>query len=136
MPFDFKWKEEYSMHVQEIDQQHKKMIGMISDLFDSINKKDTKEKLGGILDELIKYAGYHFATEEKYFVLFNYENTEEHINEHHKFTAKVLDLQKKYLNHEIEISFELIDFLEDWLLYHLLESDKKYIKCFTEHGLK
>jgi hemerythrin-like metal-binding protein len=92
--------------------------------------------LGGILNELIEYAGYHFSTEEKYFILFNYEYADEHIGEHQKFVEKVTDLQKKYVDHEIEISFELIDFLEDWLLDHLLTTDQKYIKCFVSHGLK
>jgi hemerythrin-like metal-binding protein len=136
MSIDFEWKEEYSVNVQEIDQQHKQLVKLIFKLFDSINKLATKEKLGSILDELIKYTGYHFNTEEKYFDLFNYENKEEHINEHRKFVEKVKDFQQKYLNHEVEISFELIDFLEDWLLNHLMDSDKKYVKCFMEHGLK
>jgi hemerythrin-like metal-binding protein len=136
MSIDFTWKEKYSVHVQEIDQQHKQLVKLIFELFNSINKQATKEKLGSILDELVKYASYHFATEEKYFDTFDYEGKEEHVNEHRKFADKVVDFQKKYLNHEVEISFELIDFLEDWLLNHLIESDQKYIRCFMEHGLK
>jgi hemerythrin len=136
MPTDFTWKEEYSVKVQEIDRQHKQIVRLIRELFDSINKGATKKILGDILDKLVKYSGFHFATEEKYFDLFNYEDKEHHVQEHRKFTEKVLDFQKKYLNHEIEISFELIDFLEDWLLDHIIEADQKYIKCFTEHGLK
>jgi hemerythrin-like metal-binding protein len=136
MSIDFKWKEEYSVHVQEIDQQHKQLVKLIFELFNSINKRAAKETLGSILDELVKYAGYHFSTEEKYFDLFNYEDKEKHISEHREFAGKVVDFQKKYTDHEVEISYELIDFLEDWLLNHLMESDKKYISCFTEHGLK
>jgi hemerythrin len=136
MSIDLKWKEEYSVHVQEIDQQHKRLVRLIFELFDSINKHSTKETLGNILNKLVEYAGYHFATEEKYFDLFDYEDKEKHVDEHRKFVDKVVDFQKRYLNHEVEISFELIDFLEDWLLAHLMESDKKYVECFTKHGLK
>jgi hemerythrin-like metal-binding protein len=136
MSINLKWKDEYSVHVQEIDQQHMQLVKLIFELFDSINKHVAKDMLGDILDKLVKYAGYHFATEEKYFDLFNYEDKEKHINEHRKFADKVVEFKKKYVNHEVEISFELIDFLENWLLDHLMESDKKYVRCFTEHGLK
>jgi hemerythrin len=36
----------------------------------------------------------------------------------------------------IDFAFDLIDFLEDWLINHLLDMDQKYKKCFHDHGLK
>ena len=136
MSHEFEWDEKYSVQVKEIDDQHKKLVDLIFQLFNSINKHSTKEELGGILEELIEYASYHFSTEEKYFNKFNYKNSAEHIEEHKQFVEKVSDLNKKYLNNEIEISFELIDYLEDWLLDHLVDSDQKYVECFKEKGLK
>jgi hemerythrin-like metal-binding protein len=136
MSHDFQWKDEYSVHVEEIDNQHKQLIKMVFQLFTAISKQSTKEVLGNILDELIKYAGYHFATEEKYFREFDYEFADEHIKEHRAFGKKVGDLKERYVNNEVEISFELIDFLEDWMLKHLMTADSKYIECFKEHGLK
>lgn len=130
------WKEEYSVGVEEIDDQHKDLIGLILDLFNAINEKKTKEQLGEILKDLIEFADTHFSTEEKYFEEFDYENKEEHAKEHRDFAAKVIGLNEKYENNEIEISFELIDFLEDWLLDHLIEQDQKYKECFAKHGLK
>lgn len=131
----FDWKPEYSVNVEEIDEQHKKLVSLIDKLYNSIYSFKTREELGGILEELIEYADYHFSTEEKYFDKFNYEYSEEHKREHEIFREKMLDLNKKFKNKELEISFELIDFLEDWLLDHLMEQDQKYVKCFIEHGL-
>ncbi len=136
MSEEFKWDEKYSVKVEEIDNQHKRLVELISKLYESINNQSTKEELGGILDELIDYAELHFSTEEKYFKKFDYENTEEHIQEHAKFAKKMTELKEQHSNNEIEISFELIDFLEDWLLDHVVESDQKYVDCFTTNGLK
>ncbi|MFC1608626.1 bacteriohemerythrin [Patescibacteria group bacterium] len=136
MEHDFTWKEEYSVQVAEIDDQHKQLINLIFQLFTAINERKTREKLESILNDLIDFSDLHFSTEEKYFEQFNYKDSEEHIEEHRNFTAKVLDLQKRYKNNEFEISLELIDFLEDWLLNHLIDLDGKYVKCFTSHGLK
>jgi hemerythrin len=135
MSYTFEWDQKYSVHVKEIDGQHKELIKLISKLYISINQRKVNEELGGLLDELIKYASIHFSTEEKYFKKFSYEYTVEHIKEHHNFTRKITDLQKKYLNKEIEISFELIDFLEDWLIQHLITADQKYVKCFAKNDL-
>ncbi|MEI7765731.1 MAG: hypothetical protein WCI93_04085, partial [bacterium] len=60
----------------------------------------------------------------------------EHINKHKEFNDKLNTLKEKYLNYTVEFAFELVDFLEDWLLNHLMVVDQKYIKCFHEHGLK
>lgn len=94
MPHDFEWKPEYSVHVQKIDDQHKQLLKLIFKLFNAINTNLTKNELGEILEELIEYAGYHFATEEMYFREFDYENADEHIREHRKFSKKMLELQK------------------------------------------
>jgi hemerythrin len=136
MSEDFLWKEEYSVKMEEIDTQHKRLVQLIFDLNEAIGNQMVRDKLGAILEELVKYADYHFSTEEKYFKQFNYEHAVEHIEEHRKFTEKVLDFRKKYQNNEIEISFALIDFLEDWLINHIMRSDHKYAECFIKNGLK
>lgn len=134
--FTFDWDDKYSVGVKEIDDQHKELVANISKLADCINQAKMKEEGKVILDALLHYAQYHFDTEEKYFSEFNYEGSEKHINAHRAFKNKMLDLKTKFENNEIEITFELIDFLEDWLLDHLMDMDQGYVKCFSEHGLK
>ncbi len=129
------WDSKYSVQVKKIDQQHQQLINIINRLYLAIKSNKVKTEIGRILTELIDYSGYHFSTEERYFTKFNYKNTVHHKKEHQKFTNKMLVLQQQYKNKEIEISFDLIDFLEDWTLEHLMEEDQKYIKCFKDHGL-
>ncbi len=130
------WEDKYSVGVEEIDNQHKRMFEVINELLDAINTNSTEESLGHIIESLIQYKKFHFATEEKYFKEFNYDETIEHINKHKEFNDKLNALKEKYLNYTVEFAFELVDFLEDWLLNHLTVVDQKYIKCFHEHGLK
>ncbi len=88
------WTEELSVQVKEIDEQHKKLLGIFFSLFEAINKHKTKEELSGILKELIAYSSYHFATEEKYFHKFKYEFADEHIKQHQTFREKMLEFEK------------------------------------------
>lgn len=133
MPLD--WKQEYSVKVEEIDNQHKILVSIIADLMTAINEKKIHSQVEDILSRLIEFAEEHFFTEEKYFKKFNYEKAKEHVTEHEKFKETIKDFNKRFEKNEIEISFELIDFLEDWLLDHLLKQDQKYVECFQEHGL-
>ena len=130
------WKPEYSVQVEEIDEEHKELVKLINKLYDAINTLKVKEELESIIKELIEFSQYHFDTEEKYFDKFKYEHSVEHKKEHKIFKEKMLDTSKKFKNKEIEVTFELVDFLEDWLIDHLIEEDQKYVKCFKNNGLR
>lgn len=130
------WKSEYSVDVAEIDEQHKKIFSLINELHAAIENLKTKEILKYTMQVLVDYAVYHFATEEKYFDRFSFELTSEHKEEHELFKKRISELNQKIDNNELEISFELIDFLEDWIINHVTDSDQKYKKCFNENGLK
>jgi len=130
------WLDEYSVEIKILDDQHKQMFVTINELLDAINTNTPQEHLKNIIDDLIKYKLFHFETEEKYFKEFNYEGAEEHITKHREFNEKLNIIIGKHPENNLELAFELIDFLEDWLVGHLMVVDQKYIKCFKEHGLK
>jgi len=130
------WEDKYSVGVEEIDNQHKFMFGVINELLDAIHTNSPEEHLGHIIESLVKYKQFHFATEEKYFAEFHYEGTEDHIKRHHEFNSKLEALKAEYPTYSIEFAFKLVDFLEDWLINHLMTVDQQYKECFKSHGLK
>lgn len=130
-----KWDISYSVNVKEIDEQHQQFIQILNKLYESVSHGTEQKELKVILDELVKYTDLHFKTEEKYFDKFNYENSSEHKIEHAKLRKQVADFYKKFAEGKAEISVELLDFLEDWLVEHLDIQDKKYVECFNKNGL-
>lgn len=130
------WNDKYSVGVTEIDLQHQKMFTVINNLIDVIQNTPTNESLIEIINSLVEYKKYHFATEEKYFKEFNYEGATDHIGAHHSFNEKLENIEKKYQDNPISMAYELIDFLEDWLIDHLQTKDQEYKECFASHGLK
>ena len=132
------WKEEYSVKVKEIDDQHQYFIKILSDIYTSITEKKKEREILDLFKELSNYANLHFKTEEKYFDQFNYELADEHKEEHRKLKNEIKKFNKRYQKDSkktFEITTELIDFLENWLVDHLANQDQKYVKCFSEHGL-
>ncbi len=129
------WQDDYSVNVEIIDNQHKKIIELINKLQEAMLKKQTKDVLGEILNELIGYAALHFSTEEKYFKEFNYSETEAHIKEHIDFVNSVTKFNDDFKKGRLFVSMKLFKFLKSWLVEHIQVSDKKYTTLFNEKGL-
>ncbi|OFX26234.1 MAG: hypothetical protein A2041_11695 [Bacteroidetes bacterium GWA2_31_9b] len=132
----FPWKDEYGVKVKEIDNQHKVLIGMLNKLYDAFMKKEHGEIIGEIIQELTDYAIYHFEVEEKYFKKFNYSDSDNHVKEHRNFSEKVNEFRKEFEKNKSVLTFTIINFLRNWLMNHILVSDKKYSDNFTQNGLK
>jgi hemerythrin len=129
------WDDSFSVKVTEIDEQHKKLILLINNLYDAMMQGKGKDVLGSILSELANYTVTHFGTEEKYFDKFNYENTLPHKLEHKKFVEKVTEFKTKFDSGNATITIDLMNFLKDWLVNHIKGTDQKYSNCFNENGL-
>ena len=61
----FEWSEKYSVGIREIDDQHKKLIGLVARLQDAMREGKGKAVLDKVLAELIQYTRTHFAAEER-----------------------------------------------------------------------
>jgi len=48
----------------------------------------------------------------------------------------IVKFKNDYLNNEVALPFELMDFLGEWWTGHILGLDRKYVECFREHGLR
>ncbi|NCD01006.1 hypothetical protein EOL94_02855 [bacterium] len=130
------WKEEYNLGFKIIDNQHKEFVNILNGFYDLIHKNDKKE-LNENFKKIIDYGLHHFDTEEKYFKEFSYKDAINHVKEHESFKKKVLELKEKIENTDnIETIFEVVDYMEDWLVGHLNKMDREYIKCFKDNGLK
>lgn len=130
-----KWKNEYSVGVQEIDNQHMKLIELINKLFDAMKQGQANAVIGQILNELSTYASTHFKTEEKYFELFDYMESEKHKEIHQIFVMKITKFKNDFDAGKIALSVSIFNFLKDWLNDHILGEDMKYTECFNKNGL-
>ena len=131
------WNDKMSVGIPSIDDQHKKLVGMLNDLFDAVQAGKGKDVLGKILDNLIEYTKSHFGYEEKLFAQHGYPETEPHKKEHADLAHQVLDVQKKYHSGATAtLSMEVMNFLKNWLIKHIQGSDKKYGPYLASKGVK
>lgn len=122
------WKNEYSINNKIIDEQHKKLVDLINQLHVAMGAGKGKDILGNILDELVSYTVFHFSSEEKFMKDHNYSGYSLHKIEHDKLTRQVVEFQNNYKAGKSVVSQELLKFLKDWLVNHIIGSDKKLAK--------
>ncbi|MGE0080876.1 MAG: bacteriohemerythrin [Thiohalomonadaceae bacterium] len=136
MPTMITWSDEFSVDIQEIDEQHKKLVGLINALYVALASKDQVTKVETVLDELVDYTRTHFAVEECLLRLFEYEGYEEHKAIHDKIVERVLRFQAQFKAGEQKVGMELLYFLKDWLMDHINKVDKRYAPHLTSRGVK
>lgn len=130
-----KWSDDLSVKVQEIDEQHQKLIYLINTLHEAMLQKQGKQVTEKIIDELAAYTVYHFSAEEKYMKSFNYPGYLGHKKEHDSFVNSVDSFQKDFIAGKLGISLEIMTFLRDWVTNHIKGTDKKYSDTFIKNGL-
>jgi len=130
------WKAEYSVNVNEIDAQHRKLVDMINELNDAMAQGKARDVLGAILDKLVSYTASHFAREEGLMQTHGYEGYQEHKDKHDKMTAKVLDLQRQFKSGQAAMTIEVMNFLKSWLDKHIVGTDMKYSAFMNGKGVQ
>lgn len=120
------WGSEYSVSEEILDNQHQNLIGIINKLYKAFLEANSSEIIFEILTEMVKYSKYHFITEEEYFNKLDYEHASLHIAQHKEFIEKVTNFMKDYENKSVTLSFDVMNFLKDWLVNHILKTDKEY----------
>ncbi len=129
------WNDSYSIGVTLIDTQHKKLIKIINELNDAMGSGKGKEILSKVLFELINYVNTHFKTEEEYMVKYSYEEYEQHRYEHEKLTDEVKRFYQDFNTGKAVLSIQIMNFLRNWLMDHILIKDKHLGKFLNEKGI-
>ena len=130
------WTEKLSVGVGVLDDDHKKLVGMVNELYDAMQDGHGKDKLGRILDGLVQYTKMHFAREEKFFAQTGYADAGPHRQQHDALTRQVLDVQQKYAaGATATLSLDVMHFLKDWLVKHIQGSDQKYRAHLNAKGV-
>lgn len=123
---NFNWRREFSIGIREMDDQHVELISIINSIHTLLGEGQGRERLGELLDKLIKYADNHFADEERLMKKHGYPDYEEHRGKHAAMKGKVVSLMQEYSGGKEAMTYSVLDFLQGWLTKHIMETDRKY----------
>ncbi len=130
------WSKYYSVGIDLFDEQHKELVNMINALYNAFLAGEAQEKAIEIVNKMLDYTDFHFKSEEKYFEMHNYPESEEHKAIHKSFVEKTLELKKGLEDGSKTISYEIMNFLREWLIKHIMGEDKKYSTFFKDNNIE
>lgn len=128
------WSKKIETGIKKFDDQHKELVRLLNKFYAAINEGRSKAVLGEILNELANYTVYHFQSEEDAFRLFNFPEKDEHIRIHKDLVNQVLKVIKDFESGKDVVSVNLLQFLKEWVVKHIMGDDMKYAKYFKETG--
>lgn len=108
---------------------------------DLLNQLDESLQIGGdnrkvisLLDELVEYTQFHFKDEEKFMQTHEYDSDayKAHQLVHQQFTDQIIEAKQACQNNPEKVTDELLDFLVQWLVNHILLTDKKMVTDITK----
>jgi hemerythrin len=127
------WRNEYSLGIDEIDEQHKVLVNCISSLETSIEDPDEKQRWAAIhyaIVQLSDYTRIHFTVEESVMRILGYPGLDAHIEQHRVFVSYLKDVERKSITHDVRED-EIVSFLRKWLLTHIVNEDRQYANFFA-----
>ena len=120
------WSPVFEIGIPIIDEQHQKFIEMIAEIQNNILTA-SRENLIRFFSFIYDYMIYHFKAEEILMVEYQYPEIEEHIEEHREFKEKIDFFYESFKKNNTQfIIVNIIDFMKDWIIGHLLSSDKAF----------
>ena len=130
------WKEQFSVNVRVLDEQHKRFFEILGNLHDSKGRVNDTLFLGARVWELSMYAVAHFDTEELMLSEYSFSGYEEHRKEHELFKDKIADFRRDLELGQTSLTLEMIDFLTGWLEHHILDVDQRYSLFLNGKGIR
>jgi len=128
------WDSSFLLGFNEIDTHHRHLVALLSKTHDEFVAGSPD--LGPVLDELVKYAKYHFKSEELWMLDDRYPGITGHKQEHHFFLQKALQVQKDFHSKSEYLSLEMLLFLERWITDHILKTDAEFGKFLRTRPYK
>lgn len=119
-----------------MDEQHKKLIDILNKFYENISISTNDENIASMLLEMKEYAQFHFKDEERLLQKHAYPELEKQIESHNTFIEKVEDMERRFNDGTLRLSYELTRFLKDWLAKHIIGDDKEYGAYLKKFGVR
>jgi hemerythrin-like metal-binding protein len=127
------WSSALASGIQDIDDQHKKLIEISNRLYAAMQRNEDKQSIGSLLDQLIEYTSYHFKFEEDLMEKHGVTGVPTHREQHAKLVNDVVEHQARFRKGDA-LSTDLMAFLRDWLVNHIMKTDRAFGRELNKAG--
>lgn len=120
---DIVWSKILSVGVEEIDEDHRKLVNIFNVLNHAVMDGESPAYLAAVLEELINCTVWHFSHEERLMLKHGYPDMAAHKSAHQELIRSARELQQGLASADKAVADDQIQFLDRWLTSHILTAD-------------
>ncbi|PHS76790.1 MAG: cyclic nucleotide-binding protein [Rhodospirillaceae bacterium] len=126
------WLDEFLIGIPEMDDQHKGLFVFANKVLEKLHKGTERADIIQAMDDLLEASRKHFIKEEQLLANEVYPDLEAHHGFHGKLMLEIEEISSR-LNKGKTISCqEFHNFFLSWIVFHILNEDRKYAKFIEE----
>lgn len=118
------WRDEYSLGIIEIDDQHKELIRRFALVEKAVANQQGWSELHFAILGILRYADFHFQFEEALMRLYNFPQIDTHVQEH----RRILQAAEIFIDESLRkvAPDDVAQFYQSWLATHIRNDDRLY----------
>lgn len=120
----FKWTAGFAVWVPELDQEHKDIIRLGSELQRAVSAGIGSPRVESLLQDLLEHVSTHFAHEEGLMEQAAYPSRDWHVRQHQAALKKAAVLVKAIRAGQADAALQTLDEIFVWLRDHTCVADK------------
>lgn len=124
----YEMKQEYFTGIDFIDEEHTKLFAIANEAHELLSNQfipDKYDYIMKVINELKDYTRYHFNHEEEYMNSIGYRRILSQKVDHADFIEKINGFSSDSIDEDQkEALLKLVDFLNTWLVEHIMKRDK------------
>lgn len=120
------WKPFYSVGDEYLDSQHREILSLVNWLYEAMESGQEEASVPLLARRLVDYTNKHFADEERKMRAVGFDGLERHVTLHKALAEKTQDFLYQCTKGEPPKARDLLMFVRQWWLNHIMEEDKRY----------
>lgn len=120
------WKDEFSIGIASVDQEHRELINLINDLHGKMSRGTDQDQVVSALGEIFAQISAHFALEEKIMRDTEYDGYPSHKSDHEALLDELRDIMDRVEDDGTFDEKRLSRELDVWFTEHFRTQDARF----------
>ena len=126
------WHDEFKIGIDEVDFEHREMIELINESYNESKKQASDMAVMDFLGEIFEKISAHFALEEKIMRDLEYDQFEDHKEDHERLLDSIRDIMDEYMDASTMDDEKFGNNLKEWFVNHFSTMDAR-MHNFLQH---
>jgi hemerythrin len=122
------WRDEFKIGIEEVDFEHQELIELINESYREAKNEGSTLTVMDSLGEIFEKISAHFALEEKVMRELNYDQYEDHKEDHELLLDSIRDIMDEYMDASTIDEESFGDNLKKWFVNHFSTQDARMHK--------